>query len=309
MARNRSRLRISGSALALAALLSVALPRVTQAAPACDLSTFKGVYGIVANGLIVNEPPIPSIFNGPVVRVGRAVSDGNGNLTLTQFSSYSGVPSLEPADGTYTITSDCHITFFINAPPPVAFLVTFKGAISADGSYVTFAQADPAGATIRATSKRSQDQCTFQDLKGTYDLDMNGTIMPSAVIPLPPPFGTVAVGNNLIAGDFSSAGEVTFDPPTGIDLVNGKPGNVHGYTSSSFGGRVVVQTWSGTYQVNHDCTATVNYTASAGPAGPIDFSWWGVITEQGRDFRIIQFPLTLGPVRGDAIKTGGAGDR
>jgi hypothetical protein len=258
---------------------------------------------VVAHGLIVNEPPIPPIFNGPVVRVGRAVSDGNGNLTLTQYSSYSGVPSLEPADGTYTITSDCLITFFINTPPPVAFLVTFKGAISVDGKYVTFAQADPPGATIRATSKRSEAQCGFDDLKGTYDLDMSGTIMPHAVIPLPPPFGTVVVGNDLIAGDFASAGQVTFDPPSGLDLASGQPGNVHGFTSSSFAGRIAVENWSGTYQVNSDCTATVNYTANAGPAGAIDFKWWGVITDGGRDLRIIQFPLTLGPVYGDVIKS------
>ena len=76
VATHRSRLRISGGIGALAALLAVALPNVAHAAPTCDLSSFKGVYGVVAHGLIINEPPIPPIFNGPVVRVGRAESAG-----------------------------------------------------------------------------------------------------------------------------------------------------------------------------------------------------------------------------------------
>jgi hypothetical protein len=139
-------------------------------------------------------------------------------------------------------------------------------------------------------------------LKGSYDLDMSGTIMPSAVIPLPPPFGTVVVGNDLIAGDFASAGQVTFEPPSGLDLVNGDPGTVHGFTSSSFAGKVAVETWSGTYQVNSDCTATVNYMVNT-PAGALAFSWWGVLTDGGKDLRIIQMPLTLGPVYGDVIRS------
>jgi hypothetical protein len=288
--------------VALAGALAVVLPGIAHGAQSCDSSTFKGIYGLIAHGLIVDEPPIPSIFNGPVVRVGRAESDGNGNLTITQFSSYSGVPSLEPVSGTYTVSPDCVITFFVNAPPPVAFLVTFQGAISPDGSFVTFAQIDPGGATIRANSRRAASQCKFEDLKGSYDLEMSGTIMPSAVIPLPPPWGTISVGNDLIAGDFASAGKVTFKPPVGVDLLTGKPGTVLGKTNSSFNGHVAVESWSGTYQVNSDCTVTVNYSANAGPAGMIDFQWWGVLTDGGRDLRVIQMPLTLGPVYGDAYR-------
>jgi len=286
--------------VSLAALLALVLPGVARAQQSCDLSTFKGFYGIVAHGLIVDEPPIPSIFNGPVARVGRAQSDGNGHLTLLQVSSYSGVPSLEPADGTYTVSPDCIITFFINAPPPVAFLVTFQGAIAADGSYLNFSQLDPGGATIRANSRRGPSQCKAEDLKGSYDLEMSGTIMPSASIPLPPPFGTVNVGNDLIAGDFAAAGQVTFEPGKGADLVSGK-GTVHGFTNSSFAGRVDAERWSGTYRVHSDCTVDVNYSANAGPAGIIDFQWFGVITDGGRNLRIIQMPLTLGPVYGDAF--------
>jgi hypothetical protein len=287
--------------LFLAGVLAVALSSLARAdgGRSCSLSTFKGVYSLEVLGLIINEPSVP--VQGPIGRVGRAESDGNGNIKFTfQLASYSGVPSNEPAVGTYTVTPDCFITFYINAPPPVSFLVTFQGTILANGDYLTFMQINPQGTTVKGNSKRVQNVCTFEDLKGDYNLEMRGTIMPHMVIPLPPPIGTVTIGNDAIAGDYAELGLLTFEPPVGLDRLSGKPGKVTAKTNTSFNGNLDVESWSGTYVVSSNCLVSVNFSRNAGAAGKLDFQWQAVLADQGRDLRIISTPLTLGPMVGDA---------
>jgi hypothetical protein len=112
-------------------ILAAALPVLAQAQEgSCGLGTFEGVYSLIVSGQIIHEPSVP-IPPGPVSRAGRAVTDGRGNVTFQQRGSYNGVPSDESATGTYTVGSDCVITFIINAPPPVSFPVTFQGTILA----------------------------------------------------------------------------------------------------------------------------------------------------------------------------------
>ena len=286
-------------------ILAAALPALTQAAgPPCNLGTFKGIYSLLVTGQVINEPSLP-IPPGPASRVGRAVSDGNGNVTFRQLGSYNGIPSDESAVGTYTISSDCIATFIINAPPPVSFPVTFQGPILASGDYLTIMQIVPEGTTVKVNSKRVQNNCTFEDLKGTYALDMKGFIPKRTIFSLPsPPFPPgippFVIGNDAIQGDYLELGVLTFEPPTGLDLVTGKPGKLRGDTTASFNGNIDRETWSGVYTIDKDCTVNASFSKRAGAAGILDFQWWGVLADQGRDLRIIQQPLTLGAMDGDA---------
>ena len=288
--------------------LAAAFPILAQASgPPCNVGTFNGVYSLVVTGQIINEPSVP-IPPGPVSRVGRAVSDGNGNVTFQQLGSYNGVPSDESATGSYTVSSDCVITFIISAPPPVSFPVTFQGPILASGDSLNIMQIDPQGTTIKVNSKRVQNVCTQEDLKGTYMLDLRGFIPKHTVLALPsPPFPPglppLDIGNDAIQGDYLELGVLTFEPPTGNDRVAGNPGKLTGHTTASFNGNIDAATWSGTYTIGKDCTVSASFSKHAGAAGILDFKWWGVLADQGRDLRIIQLPLTLGAMDGDAYRS------
>ena len=288
-------------------LLAAALPILAQAGgPPCSLATFNGVYSLVVTGQIINEPSVPTP-PGPVSRVGRAVTDGKGTVAFQQFGSYNGVPSDDSAVGSYTVTPDCIITFIINAPPPVGFPVTFQGTILASGDSLTIMQIDPEGTTIKVNSKRVQNACSVQDLKGTYMLDLEGFIPSYNVIHFPsppfPPGFQVAVGNDLIHGEYIELGVLTFEPPIGRDLVEGKPGILKGDTKASYNGNIDHQLWTGTYTIDKECRVNASFSKHAGAAGTLAFTWWGVLADQGKDLRIIQQPLTLGAMDGDAYQS------
>ena len=285
-------------------IFSIVLPGLAQAAgPPCNLATYKGVYSLVVTGSIINEPSVP-IPPGPVSRVGRSVADGYGGVTFEQFGSYYGVPSSENATGTYTVTPDCLITFVINAPPPVSFPVTFEGEILASGDYLTIMQINPEGTTIKVNAKRAQNICTLEDLSGTYMLDMHGFIPPFTVLAFPPPFPPLLpVGNDAIKGEYLELGILTFEPPKGNDLVAGKPGKLTGDTTASYNGSIDHETWSGVYTIDKECRVNASFTKHAGAAGMLSFTWWGVLADQGHDLRIIQQPLTLGAMDGDAYRS------
>jgi hypothetical protein len=302
MLSKRSHATVSGAVVRTAhfLVLAAALPVLAQESGApCNLGTFKGVYSLVVTGQIINEPSVPIPQPAVVSRVGRAVADGNGNITFEQRGSYFGIPSAENAVGTYTVTSDCFITFIINAPPPVSFPVIFEGTTMASGDSLTIMQIDPDGTTVKVNSKRVQNVCAWEDLKGTYMLDLKGAIPPTAT--LPPDFGSLVIGNDAIAGDYQELGVLTFRPPTGTDLAAGNPGTITGKTTTSYHGALDTQSWSGTYTIDKECRVNASFTKHAGAAGNLDFTWWGVLADQGRDLRIVQEPLTLGAVDGDAI--------
>ena len=283
------------------AILSIPFGGLAQAAgPPCNLATYKGVYSLIVTGAIIDEPSVP-VPPGPVSRVGRSVADGFGNVAFEQRGSYYGVPSNENATGTYTVSPNCVITFIINAPPPVSFPVTFQGEILASGDYLTIMQINPEGTTVKVNAKRVQNVCAVEDLKGSYMLDLHGYIPPFTLLHFPPPFPPVIpIGNDAIKGEYQELGVLTFDPPRGNDLVAGKPGNLTADTTASYNGAIDHQLWTGTYTIDRECRVTASFSKHAGAAGVLDFTWWGVLADQGRDLRIVQEPLTLGPMDGDA---------
>ena len=132
-------------------------------------------------------------------------------------------------------------------------------------------------------------------------LDMKVFIPRHSVLILPfPGQPPLEIGNDAIQGDYLELGVLTFEPPTGLDLVAGKPGAITGNTTASFNGNIDPETWSGTYTIARDCTVNASFSKHAGAAGVLAFTWWGVLADQGRDLRIIQQPLTLGAMDGDA---------
>jgi hypothetical protein len=106
-------------ALKLMALVALALGTLGTAyadddSPACDNRTLSGNYGFTIEGLKLGGP-------GPVgsqVGVAMAQFDGQGTFTQIDSVTINGVQvsklTNSPANGTYTVNSDCTGSFRIN---------------------------------------------------------------------------------------------------------------------------------------------------------------------------------------------------
>src|SRR5262249_33519563 len=140
-----------------------------------------------------------------------------------------------PADGKYTIGTDCLLTLTVNAPPPLGIPITFTGSITADGKHLSFLQTNPVGTTVKATAERIQNPCTIENLTGDWAVQMRGTIMPPFALPLPPPLGTINIGLPNLYGDYSMVGQINFAQPS-THRVDEWTGQISGKTIVAFGG-------------------------------------------------------------------------
>src|SRR5258706_15260422 len=180
---------------ALALLVSVSAGSGLFAASNCDNRDLKGVYGMLATG-VVGGVPIPAL-NGPFARVGRVVADGNGNIAIANTASYNGIILAESYPATYTVSADCSVDIKPIVPLPlgpggalVPVPFEFIGALADNGNEAAvvlcgvgapcFNAAFPPGSVIRVLLNRlnnNQSQCTNRDLSGAFQLDMAGTVV------------------------------------------------------------------------------------------------------------------------------------
>jgi len=109
--------------------------------------------------------------------------------------------------------------------------------------------------------------CSKSTLNGTYALQASGNIIP----PIPG-----------LVGPFARAGRSTFD---------GK-GNLSNVTVGSYNGAIFSEPYTGTYNVNADCTAQVIANLGAPVTSPVAFT--GVISEDGDlgQFILINPPIS-----------------
>jgi hypothetical protein len=315
---------------AIAALvLGMALTAARVDAASCSNAVFSGSYALSVDGVVYNAYG-PGI-HGPVTRVGYLHGNGDGTFTVPSLASYAGIPAAlpspqgwqpEPADGRYTIDENCALTLTVNAPPPLGIPITFSGSITADGRHLSFLQTNPVGTTVKASADRIQTPCGFENVTGDWAVQMRGTIMPPAAVPLPPPLGTVNIGLPNLYGDYSMIGQINFAQPSSR-RVDTWSGTISGKTTVAFGGlfaaielgpnpspspvaRLDQENWTGTYVVARDCTVNVSYTTYMEVAPqlfvPEQLSWWGILRIDGntRELRFIMSELPIGPLLGSA---------
>jgi hypothetical protein len=75
----------------------------------CSLTDFTGSYAIDWSGSVVASAQ-GGVAPGPFQRVGRLVSDGNGNITAVTVGNYNGTSVQESFSGTYEVNSACALT-------------------------------------------------------------------------------------------------------------------------------------------------------------------------------------------------------
>jgi hypothetical protein len=75
----------------------------------CTLNEFTGSYAVDWSGTVVASAA-GGVTPGPFQRVGRLVSDGNGNFTAVTVGNYNGSSIQENFSGTYSVSAACALT-------------------------------------------------------------------------------------------------------------------------------------------------------------------------------------------------------
>ena len=209
----------------------------------CSLETLKGTYGTLEEGTILGQipgfpaPPFPAVISGV------KTFDGAGNFSGTFTASFNGAIVPGTIKGTYTVSHDCiYSDEFTPSPPALVF--HHVGTITGIGIFqeVHFIYTD-AGVVAYGTFKKAPlSGCSLATLQGTYAVFGQGTVTGSIPGFPPPP---------LL---FAHNGILTFD---------GK-GKLSGESKEDFDSAIEPETYTGTYIVNPDCTATATINTSLG---------------------------------------------
>jgi hypothetical protein len=209
--------------LAVLALVSLGVPVLQAKDTGCTVADFSGTYAISVMGLILPGLPISGDFG----RLGKVVADGNGNTTAVTLADYNGNNVEEDFSGVYQVTDNCYLTWQATLPTG-NLAVKFEGVIANGGNEIVLFVADPPGAVLYGSMKKQKaGGCTAADLKGTFALQLAGTVEPG--LPISGPFGRV--------------GQVVADGT----------GMLSATTIVSYSGAVLRENFSGPYTVSDDC--------------------------------------------------------
>ncbi|MGH9718769.1 MAG: hypothetical protein ACRD8O_01035 [Bryobacteraceae bacterium] len=221
-------------------LLFALLPAV-HAKQWCSNGDIIGTYAMLASGAIIQPEKTP--LTGPFARVGIVVADGNGNISANNTASYNGALFRESYSGTYTVNSDCTVTFQLLLPEPIKLPATLVGILSEDFKEIRFLLSAPAGTTIGGVLRRQDIKwCTVADLNGTYQFELSGTFVPPST----------QTGGFARLGRLAGLGNGNF-------VVN---------STASYNGAIVNENFTGTYTVTPDCRFEMKYTVKAPPGAP-----------------------------------------
>lgn len=225
----------------------------------CSVATVKGTYGIIEQRTIVTTAGPPPLFPpGPGADIVIATYDGAGNFSGMATANQSGVPFSGSFSGTYSVNADCTFTAQYTAPPvPYTFQVT--GIIAGQGTNqeLHYIYTVPAFLVSSGTARKTPPGgCSQATLKGSYAIDEQGTVLaanPAPLFPLGPAVNSVPI---------------TFDGT----------GSFSGSFTGNLSGTITAGEFSGTYNVNANCTYSAQFTA---PPLPYTFQLTGIITGQG----------------------------
>ena len=235
-----------------------------QAARHCTNADLQGTFGEIGWGAIPG-PVIPAL-GGPFARVGQTVADGKGTVVSHTAGSFNGIIfQVDAYAGQYIVNPDCTIIFHMHIPIPLAppgFLLPtdLSGVISDDGVEVANQIYSPPGLSIRIlfhklnNKQEAQNNCSNEDFKGGFGLDMFGTIV--SQLPNPP----------NVPGTLSRNGRIVFDGKGGFSA----------NLLSNYNGAPVPEVFSGTYVIDKGCKLKMNYTL-----GKTNYTWFGGLAYEG----------------------------
>lgn len=243
------------------------IPAMTAWGQTCTNNDFKGTYSALVTGNFITPPPgVPA---GPTARAGRVQLDGNGNSSIITTLSLAGFILQESYGGTYTINPDCTATVillipFLGAPQPVPF--QFQGVLANNGNTMNLLLLNPQGTDVRINlSKQRRASCTNGDLNGDYALNLAGVIINSPSVP---------------SGLFARVGKVSFDGAGAFTAA----------VQTSYAGRLVPETFAGTYAMDKNCTFTTTFSLgfASGWFGTFASGWFGVMADTQAGANLIQ---------------------
>jgi hypothetical protein len=233
------RLRLAfGVVLVVVAALLAAAPGA-WAQGSCSVATLKGAYGLTEQGTVVADvmgASFPVNAPYPSANVAVVTYDGAGHLTATYRASFGGIPFGGPLTGTYTVGPDCTYT---DSVPAVG--VSRTGVITGEGmsQEVRTILTSTWTVTSGLRQKMPAGKCSSETLKGTYSLHGQGKVGN----PMAPPLAPVV-----------QVGTITFDGH----------GRFEGGETVNANGEGEENTFTGTYTVNPDCSASAEIHSSSG---------------------------------------------
>lgn len=224
--------------LGFAGLMLISAAGSLQAAISCTTADYNGSWAFFTEGNFVTLPPAGAVLVGPFSQAGTFTGDGQGNVTITSNAAYNGIVLPANVPGTYTITSDCQITFSLNLPPPLSVPTTFTGVLTNNLRDMTLVIASPPGTVIRGTHMKQETRfCGVANFYGSYGISLHGSLI-----------------GGPQAGLFQRTGKVVAD---GM-------GNFTATTQANYNGNAVEEDFSGTYNVSAACELTLNYSYGSG---------------------------------------------
>ena len=225
----------------LVVVIAVILATALVAVPAawaqgrCSVATLKGSYAVVEQGTIVVGGVMGLPAGSPTANVALVTYDGAGNLSATFQASYGGMPLSGSLQGTYRVDPDC--TYYDSVP---TVHLERTGTIVGEGMLQEIHAIYTVPWIVGGGSrwKTPVGGCSAANLKGAYSLFGQGVIVV--------PDGPTLPGRQ--------AGLITY---------NGR-GNFYGSETVNLAGGIENNTFTGTYTVDGNCSASADISSSSG---------------------------------------------
>jgi hypothetical protein len=223
----------------------------------CSLSRLRGPYVLSINAY--RSSPTPPFFTlsaySPEGILGILTFDGRGSVSRSLSVNFAGNPPSPVTDsGSYQINPDCSgsATFPANSDTWSFNIV--------DSKSIAIVIMNPGEVGVGTLAKREVEDCSTEDLRGTFIFSISG-------------LGTFQGPPQLADGFFpvSTVGSWTFDGKGGVSRV----------LSLNFAGLPFPYADTGSYQVNSDCTASVYFPSDNEPFQLIFVNARTAVTQPG----------------------------
>jgi hypothetical protein len=211
----------------------------------CTDADYNGHYAFSSVGSLLVLPPEGALLLGTISQSGRFNPDGKGKVPIETLAIYNGIPTDGYTPGaTYKVHPDCTITFNLTLPVPIPYPSKFEGTLSKGGREMVLMLTEPSGTEIIGQHiKQDLAFCGVGDFKGAYQIDLTGTVSGSGFYARAPE----------LAGQYRQLGR----------LVSDGAGKFTASVFTNYAGRIVPETFSGTYTMTSECFATLTYTSAS----------------------------------------------
>lgn len=224
----------------IAALAILAIPLMAQTAPNCQQLLAGHRYAFVFQGFVDLGPPIGLTPNAGGGFIGF---NANGTFSAAVSASIGGIIVPIPLQGTYQMHFDMRTIPSTCVGTATADDGTTLQLVASNSGQLEQMHVDQGLVVVIDSSLMQAGGCSNATLHANYIYSANGFFAPPD---FPQPFGSYT--------PLAFSGVISFD---------GK-GNITGWDTVSLAGNIVPRTYTGTYNVKSDCTATSDNTDSLG---------------------------------------------